>query len=335
MRAALRELAEQVVVVTGASSGIGRETALELARRGASVVLAARGEVALEQAAEDVERMGGRALAVVADVAEWGQVERLARKAVERFGRIDTWVNNAAVSAYAAFEQLTIAEIDRILRVDLLGSIYGAKAALAYMKQQARGTIITVGSGLGEQPLPLLSMYCTAKAGLRAFTESLRLELRHDHPGITVTLILPSSIDTPFYAHARSKRGVRPKPYPPVYAPSSVAHAIVFAAQHRRRQIYVGAAGQVLTWAKRISSTVVDWYLLHDERAVRNMLSDTPDDGRSNLFTSTTEISTSTLHGESRGSFYTELIELHRHAVIAAVAIAGIGGLLARRYRAR
>jgi NAD(P)-dependent dehydrogenase (short-subunit alcohol dehydrogenase family) len=147
-----RPLRDQVVVITGASSGIGRETAIEAGRRGASVVLAARNEPALREVAAEVERLGGAAHVARTDVAEWDQVDRLARAAVDRFGRIDTWVNNAAVSAYATVEQMTVEEIERVIQVDLLGQIYGMKAALPPMRRQGGGTIVNVASALPELP---------------------------------------------------------------------------------------------------------------------------------------------------------------------------------------
>jgi short-subunit dehydrogenase len=278
-----RPIRDQIVVITGASSGIGRETALMFGERGATVVLAARNETALASVAKEVERIGGRASAVVTDVARWEQVERLARQAAERFGRIDTWVNNAGVSAYATVEELTVAEIERVIQVNLLGEIYGMKAALPYLKRQGHGTIINVASALAERAVPLQAAYCASKHGIKGFTEALRLELAREQSGITVTLIEPSSINTPLFTHARSKMGVAPMPIPPIYEPRVVAEAILFAAEHSRRTIVAGGAGKLITVMQRISPVLLDRYMLQGDRMVKAQKTDRPDDGRDNL----------------------------------------------------
>jgi NAD(P)-dependent dehydrogenase (short-subunit alcohol dehydrogenase family) len=278
-----RPIRDQIVVITGASSGIGRETALMFGERGATVVLAARNETALASVAKEVERIGGRASAVVTDVARWEQVARLARQAAERFGRIDTWVNNAGVSAYATVEELTVAEIERVIQVNLLGEIYGMKAALPYLKRQRHGTIINVASALAERAVPLQAAYCASKHGIKGFTEALRLELAREQSGITVTLIEPSSINTPLFTHARSKMGVEPMPIPPIYEPRVVAEAILFAAEHPRRTIVAGGAGKVMTILQRISPVLLDRYMLQGDRMVKAQKTDRPDDGRDNL----------------------------------------------------
>jgi NAD(P)-dependent dehydrogenase (short-subunit alcohol dehydrogenase family) len=278
-----RPIRDQIVVITGASSGIGRETALMFGERGATVVLAARNETALASVAKEVERIGGRASAVVTDVARWEQVARLARQAAERFGRIDTWVNNAGVSAYATVEELTVAEIERVIQVNLLGEIYGMKAALPYLKRQRHGTIINVASALAERAVPLQAAYCASKHGIKGFTEALRLELAREQSGITVTLIEPSSINTPLFTHARSKMGVAPMPIPPIYEPRVVAEAILFAAEHSRRTIVAGGAGKLITVMQRISPVLLDRYMLQGDRMVKAQKTDRPDDGRDNL----------------------------------------------------
>jgi NAD(P)-dependent dehydrogenase (short-subunit alcohol dehydrogenase family) len=278
-----RPIRDQIVVITGASSGIGRETALMFGERGATVVLAARNETALASVAQEVARIGGRASAVVTDVARWEQVARLARQAAERFGRIDTWVNNAGVSAYATVEELTVAEIERVIQVNLLGEIYGMKAALPYLKRQGHGTIINVASALAERAVPLQAAYCASKHGIKGFTEALRLELAREQSGITVTLIEPSSINTPLFTHARSKMGVAPMPIPPIYEPRVVAEAILFAAEHSRRTIVAGGAGKLITVMQRISPVLLDRYMLQGDRMVKAQKTDRPDDGRDNL----------------------------------------------------
>src|SRR5687768_15263516 len=216
-------LSDQVVVITGASQGIGRETALRFAARGGSVVVAARNEEALRDLVEKIEAAGGRAEPVVADVAEYKDVERIGVRAIERFGRLDTWVNNAAVSIYATVEQLQPDEMERLVQVNLLGQMYGSKVAARFMKPRRRGTIINVGSALSDRAIPLQSAYVATKHGIAGFSEALRLELMQDDAGIDVVLILPSSTNTPLFEFARSKLGVQPMPVPPVYGPAVVA----------------------------------------------------------------------------------------------------------------
>jgi short-subunit dehydrogenase len=333
-----REVSNQVVVVTGASSGIGRETATMLGERGASVVLAARNEAALNEAAKEVERLGGKAQVVVTDVAEWAQVERLARAAVEHFGRIDTWVNNAAVSVYGTVEELTVEEIERVVQVILMGQIYGMKAALPHLTRQGQGTIINVASALAQRSVPLQAPYCAAKHGIKGFTESLRLELARSHPGINVTLVMPSSINTPLFDHARSKLGVKPQPVPPIYEPRVVAEAILFAAEHPRRTIVAGGAGKGIVQAEKISPSFVDWYMLRKERGFKQQRTNRPDDGRDNLFAPVpgTGSATGSFGQKSKSSSpYTRYLELHpnRKRALNAVALASLVALVRRAGR--
>jgi short-subunit dehydrogenase len=328
-------LADQVVVITGASSGIGREAALQFGRRGSTVVVAARNEEALDEVAREVERLGGRARAIPTDVAEWPQVERLATQAHDEFGRIDTWINNAAVSEYATVEQMTVEEIERILRVNLLGQIFGVKAVLPHLIRQGHGTIINVGSALSERAIPLQSVYCASKHGLLGFTEALRLELARDHPDITVTLVMPSSINTPLFRFARSKMGQKPMPVPPIYEPSVVAEALVFAAENPRRDIIVGGSGKLMTLMDRVSPKLVDWYMLQGDRLIKQQQTGEADAPEDNLFKPVAgKGSTTGDFGErsKSSSLYTRYLDQYpaRLRVLFAAAALGVLALFRR-----
>jgi NAD(P)-dependent dehydrogenase (short-subunit alcohol dehydrogenase family) len=323
-----KDLSHQVVVITGASSGIGRETALEFGRRGARVVAAARNQAALQTLADEIGRLGGEAVPVVTDVSDFAQVSALASRAADRFGRIDTWVNNAAVSTYGTVAQMDAAELHRVVEVNLMGEIYGMKAALPHLRRSG-GSIINVSSALGERAIPLQAAYCAAKHGIVGFGESLRLELKAEHSPVRVVDVLPSSINTPLFSHARSKIGVKPKPVGRIYEPSVVAEAIVAAAKRPVRQVYAGFAGRLLDIGQRISPRLTDWYLTGPGDAVAGQRTEQPDDGVDNLFTPSSGLGSTTGDFGRRSkstSVYTRLMAPHpalvRTTILAVVAVA-------------
>jgi short-subunit dehydrogenase len=330
-----KPLSEQVVVVTGASQGIGRATALEAAGRGARVVAAARNAEALRVLVDEIERGGGEAIAVVADVSDYAQVEEVGRRAAERFGRVDTWVNDAAVSAYATVDRLTAEEMDRIIRVNLVGQMFGAKVAVDLLRRAGGGTIVNVGSALSDRAVPLQAAYVASKHGVAGFSEALRLELKRADTGIDVVLILPSSINTPLFNWARSKLGVQPMPIPPVYEPAAVAEAICHAAEHGGREIVVGGWGKLLTVGQWLSPSLLDRYMLQGGRAFRQQRTDRPDDRRDNLFEPSTgpgSITGEFGEGAKPESVYTRLFELHparKRLAVATMLVASV--LLVRR----
>lgn len=254
-----RLLQDQVVVITGASSGIGRQAALDFARAGARVVLAARNRTGLETLAREIRAGGGRALVEPTDVTLWEEVEELAYRAIETFGRIDTWVNNAGVAMYASVEQSTLEEMRQVMDVHYWGQVHGCKAAIARMRETGGGTIICVGSVLSDFSVPLQSTYCAAKHAIKGFTESLRIELAHDGVPIHVSLLKPASIDTPLFAHALTKLGVKPRPVPPVYDPGLVARAIVRCAVAPERELFVGDSGELFYLSERLMPRLYDW----------------------------------------------------------------------------
>lgn len=238
-----------VVVVTGASSGIGRATALAFAERGARLVLTARREPALDEVARLCNEAGATALVAAADVSDPEQVEEVARRAVEAFGRIDVWVNDAAVSVYAPFVDTPLEDFRRVLEVNLLGCVYGSRAALTRMREQGGGVLVNVSSIVGEVPQPYASAYAVTKAGIKALSASLRQELMLEGGSsrrVHVVSVLPATIDTPFFRHAANYTGRAVKAMPPVYPPERVAAAIVGAVRVPRRQVMVGPMGRVL-----------------------------------------------------------------------------------------
>ena len=323
----VRCLSEQVIVLTGASSGIGRETALAFARRGAKLALAARNQDALDTLAAEVERLGGTPTVVPTDVSDFDQVVQLAARAAERFGRIDTWVNNASVSTYGFLEQMDVAEIRRVIEVNLLGEIHGMKAALPHLREDG-GTIINVSSTLGKRAVPLQAAYCAAKHGVVAFGEALRLELRHAKVPVHVVDVLPSSVNTPLFEHARSKLGVLPRPIAPIYEPRVVAETIVAVAERPVRQVFAGGAGRLLEVGQRLSPSLVDRYLLGPGRIVAGQRTDQPDDGQDNLDEPSkgSGQSTGQFGQESKSiSLYTRAFGLHpvRGRLAAAAVLAG------------
>ncbi|MBW3628119.1 MAG: SDR family oxidoreductase [Gemmatimonadetes bacterium] len=252
-----KPVSEQVIVVAGASSGIGLVTAREAARRGARVVLAARNAIDLERAVEEIRREGGEAIAVPTDVTIFAEVEALARRAVQEWGRIDSWVTAAGVSLYATFREASLEDFRRVVETNFFGQVHCAKAALPHLEETA-GALICVGSTLSDRGVPLQGAYCASKHAIKGWLDSLRVELWKDGSPVRVTLIKPSSINTPLFNKAKTQMGVMPMPIPPIYEPELAAEAILRAAEGNERDIFVGGAGKALSVAERISPKLVD-----------------------------------------------------------------------------
>jgi len=257
MATRLKPVSEQVIVITGASSGIGLATAQEAAKRGAKVVLASRDAVDIQKAADEIAAKGGTAIAVVADVGEQGAMEALAEQAVAEFGRIDTWVNNAGVSIYGLLREIPLDDAHRLFTTNYWGVVHGSLAAIPHLRKNG-GALINVGSELSETALPLQGHYAASKHAVKGFTDTLRMELHHEGAPISVTLIQPAAIDTPYPEHAMNYLGVEPTHMPPVYAPEIVADAILACAQSPHRNLRVGSGAKMFTMIEKTMPAVGD-----------------------------------------------------------------------------
>jgi NAD(P)-dependent dehydrogenase (short-subunit alcohol dehydrogenase family) len=258
----LKPAGEQVVALMGASSGIGRETALRFAERGARVVVSARSKEGLDSLTGEIRRRGGEATSVVADVTEFDQVKAVADTAAERYGRIDTWVHLAAISVFAPFGETTPEAFKRVVETDLVGQAYGAMAALPHIKREGRGALVHVTSVVARRAVPLQSAYCAAKHGVDGLLESLRVELRREGWPIGVTNVMPAAINTPFFDKARTRLGFKPRGFPPMYDPGVVADTILYAAEKAPRDIVAGGAGKGMILTQRLSPRLMDALML-------------------------------------------------------------------------
>ena len=278
-----KPVSEQTVVVVGASSGIGRATALAFGREGARVVVAARSSADLDSLVSEISAVGGDALAVPTDVAEAEQLRQLAAAAASRYGGIDTWVNCAAVTVYGRVEELSADEYERVMQVNVMGQVHGTRAALPHLRARGGGAIIGLGSVESYRAVPLHAPYTMSKFAVRAFYDTLRIELAEEGVPIGVTTILPVGIDTPFFEHARAHQAELPKPPPPVYRPEVVAAAIVRAARKPTREVPVGAPAIGFLLGQRFSPALTDALMAAGGLLTKAQTSARPDDDRDNL----------------------------------------------------
>ena len=252
---------KQVVVVTGASGGVGRAIAHAFAKRGADVALLARGKEGLDAAAREVEALGGQALILPTDVADHEQVEAAAAAAEEHFGPIDVWVNDAMATVFAPFADTTAEEFARATQVTYFGAVYGTMAALRRMRPRDHGTVVQVGSALAYRAIPLQAAYCGAKFAIRGFTDSVRTELLHDKSKVWISMVQLPAVNTPQFSWCRTKMPDHPQPVAPIYQPEVPAEVVVYAAHHRRREIWVGSSAVEAILANKIAPRFLDWYL--------------------------------------------------------------------------
>ena len=261
MAVQLRKLDEQVVVITGATSGIGLTTARMAAEGGAKLVLAARGAEALDQLASELRRTGTQVATVAADVGKRDDVERIGQAALQRFGRIDTWINNAGISIFGRNEDIPLEDMQRLFQTNYWGVVNGSLEAVKHMKTRGGGAIINLGSELSDHSIPLQGIYAASKHAVKAFTDSLRMELEQDKAPISVTLVKPAGIETMFVPHARNYMDKEPALPSPVYAPELAAKAILYAAQHPKRDVFVGGAAKALSASNFAMPALLERYL--------------------------------------------------------------------------
>jgi NAD(P)-dependent dehydrogenase (short-subunit alcohol dehydrogenase family) len=257
MSVTLKPLYQQTIVITGASSGIGLATALMAAEHGARVVLGSRNEKALAQIVQQIQAGNTQAAYVVTDVSKRDDVERLAETAIKRFGGFDTWVNNAGLGLWGRLEEVSDADHRQLFDINFWGVVYGSTVAVRHLKSKG-GALINLGSVASDFAFPIQGMYSVTKHAIKGFTEALRRELRAEHAPISVTLIQPAAIGTPFPQHAKNYTGQEPKLPPPLYAPEDVARTILFAAEHPRRALHVGGAGKALTLFNKLVPSLID-----------------------------------------------------------------------------
>jgi NAD(P)-dependent dehydrogenase (short-subunit alcohol dehydrogenase family) len=280
---ALKPVTDQIVVVMGASSGIGRATAARFAEQGAKVVVAARGEAGLRSLVAQIRADGGNAVAEVADVTDPAQMQRVAQRAVTEYGGLDTWVHAAAVLLVAPFEETTPAEFQRVIDVNLMGQVHGAMAALPHLRRQG-GALIHISSMGAKRGVPLQTAYCASKHGIDGFVETLRMEVQRAELPISVTNVMPATINTPLFDQARTKIGVKPVAPPPIYQPDVVVDAILYAAEHPVRDLVVGGSAKALILGEKLAPRLIDALLVRFGFEAHDTGEPKPADAPDNLF---------------------------------------------------
>jgi len=320
------DVRDQVIVITGASSGVGRALARECGRRGARVGLIARNTEALEQAAREIRDAGGDALVCPADVADADAVERAAQAVEDRWGRVDIWVNAAMATVFAPITRMTPVEYKRVTDVTYLGYVHGTLAALRRMRARDDGTIVQIGSALAYRSIPLQSAYCAAKAAIRGFTDSLRSELIHDGSRVRVTHVLLPAVNTRQSRRQRNKMAKQQQPVPPLFTPESVADAILWAAAHAPREMLVGSPTLEAVWGQKVMPGVLDTYLA--SAAWEAQFVDEPNEQRGDILFETLPDDPGA-HGpyrdRERGADLQMRLRMRPGAVVSTLVVLGVG----------
>lgn len=322
---------DKIVVITGATGGVGRATARAFAREGARIALLARGQEQLTATRDEIERLGGHAISIPTDVADSAQVEAAAEWTEQELGPIDIWVNNAMTSVFAPIKEITPEEFHRVTEVTYLGQVYGTMAALRRMLPRNRGSIILVGSALAYRGIPLQSAYCGAKHGIEGFYDSLRCELLHDHSAVRTCMVQLPAMNTTQFGWSLSKLPRKPKPMGKIYQPEVAAEAILFAAIHNRRSIWVGASTYKAIIGNKLSPAFADHELARTAYDGQQTPEPISPDRQNNLWQPVAE--DRGVHGDftSRSANHSITLWAARHrSLIAAVAgVAAITGVAA------
>ena len=323
---------DQVMVITGASSGIGLVTARQAARRGARVVVTARNEAAVTKLAQEIEASGrGAAAAVAADVSDERALRRVAEAAMRRFGRIDTWVNIAGVSLYGRAVDVSLEDQRRVFETNFWGVVHGSRIAVDHMRERG-GTLINIGSTLSDVAVPLQALYSASKHAVKAYTDALRLELEHDRLPIGVTIIKPYSIDTPYIRHAKNYLSHEPAYPPPVYAPEIVADTILHCAEHPVRDVFAGGSGKVMSAARYYAPRLMDKLMQATMFDLQQSGEPERDRSKNSLYGPTSELKERSGHlgHVSESSLYTRA---SLHPVVTGAVMAMLGVTLASLIR--
>jgi short-subunit dehydrogenase len=277
MKYTLKKLRDQVIVITGASSGIGLVTARMAARRGARLVLAARSEDSLRQIVSELSAQGCEAIYVAADVGAPQDHQKIANAAMDRFAGFDTWINNAAVAIYGRLLEVSDEDHRQLFETNFWGTVYGSRVACEHLRRRG-GALINVGSTVSDRAIPIQGMYSASKHAVKGFTDALRMELEKDRLPVSVTLIKPGSINTPYPDHAKNYLGEKLTLPPPVYAPDLVAEAILHCAEHSEREMFVGSGGAMISAMGRYAPGFADKYM--ESTMFRQQRRDEPDYNR-------------------------------------------------------
>ncbi|MGA8027509.1 MAG: SDR family oxidoreductase [Bryobacteraceae bacterium] len=324
----------EIVVITGASAGVGRAVVREFAKRKASIGLIARGKERLEAAKREVEQQGGRALVLSADVADPEQIEHAAQRVESEFGRIDVWVNDAMTTIFAPITEIHPDEFKRATEVTYLGCVYGTMAALKRMIPSNQGVIVQVGSALAYRSIPLQAPYCGAKHAIVGFTDSLRCELIHRKSNIHVTVVHLPAMNTPQFSWCRTRLPRHPQPVPPIYEPEVAARAIYWAAHQRRREVFVGAPTVQAIYAQDIAPGFADWYLGTHGYDAQQTSEPVPPNRPNNLFEPVPGdyAAHGIFTGQAKNFSLQSWMNMHRTPLaVAAVGLVGMGALLWRK----
>jgi NAD(P)-dependent dehydrogenase (short-subunit alcohol dehydrogenase family) len=315
-----------VVVITGASAGVGRATAWAFAKRGARIGLLARGQEGLEATCREVQELGGEALAIQTDVADANQVEAATARVEQELGPIRAWVNNAMVTVFSPVKETAPEDFRRATEVTYLGAVYGTMAALKRMLPRDTGSIVQVGSALAYRSIPLQAAYCGAKHGLKGFTDSLRTELLHDGSHVHLTMVQLPALNTPQFSWSKTRMPRQPQPVPPIFQPEVAAEAIVWAAYHKRREVYVGMPTVKAIWGQKFIPGLLDRYLARTGYEAQQASAYIAPNRADNLFTPVQ--GDHGAHGvfDSRSRAYSPQLWLtkNRHWLILAGAVFGL-----------